>query len=66
MTNTRRYTVSQDKETGLWYAHRTGFDWIPVFGSFSNTRRQAQKHAADMMGLFLKDYLQLKEAPRKK
>lgn len=61
----RTYTVSQDTESGLWYAHKAGFDWIPLFSSFCKTRRAAQKHAANMMGLFLNEYLKLKELPKK-
>lgn len=65
MTNMRKYTVSQDKESGQWYAHKAGFDWIPVLGTFSDTRRQAQQQAASMMGLPLKEYLKLREPPKK-
>jgi len=57
----RIYTVSKDEKSGLWYAHKAGFSWIPVFGSFSKSKRAAQKHAADCMALQLKEYLQLKE-----
>lgn len=60
----RTYTVSQHKESGLWYAHKAGFDWIPLFGSFCETRRKAQKHAANIMGFPLKEYLKLKELPK--
>ena len=57
----RIYTVSKDEKTGLWYAHKAGFSRIPVFGSFSKSKRAAQKHAANIMGITLKEYLQLKE-----
>lgn len=60
----RTYTVSKTKEEGLWYAHKKGFSYIPCmvdgFNTFSKTKRQAQKVAACMMGLSIKDYLTLK------
>jgi len=56
----RTYVVSKDKKSGLWYAHMVGFPWIPVWGSFSKSKRAAQKVAANMMGLSLKEYLQLR------
>ena len=56
----RTYTVSKDEKSGLWYAHKTGFPWIPVFGSFSKNKRDAQRIAANCMALTLKEYLQLK------
>lgn len=34
----RNYTVSKDQDSGLWYAHMIGFDYVPVFGSFGNKR----------------------------
>ena len=57
----RTYTVSRDNKTGLWYAHKVGFSYIPVLGSFSKSKRTAQKCAADCMCISLKDYLKLKE-----
>ncbi len=56
----RTYTVSKDEKSGLWYAHKVGFPWIPVFGSFRKSKRAAQRVAADCMALLLKEYLQLK------
>ena len=56
----KTYTVSKDEKLGLWYAHKVGFSWIPVFGSFSKSKRAAQRVAADCMALPLKEYLQLK------
>ena len=57
----RIYTVSKDENSGLWYAHKAGFSYIPVFGSFRKTKRAAQRVAADCMAISLKEYLQLKE-----
>lgn len=51
----RKYTVSQ--YNGRWYAHRTGFPNVPVLDSFSETKRDAQKHAAACMALTLVEYL---------
>lgn len=56
----RAYTVSKDEKSGLWYAHKVGSPWIPVGGSFSKSKRAAQRVAADCMALPLKEYLQLK------
>ena len=57
----RTYTVSKDEKTGLWYAHKVGFSYIPVLGSFSRSKRTAQKYAADCMCIPLKEYLKIKE-----
>ena len=57
----RTYTVSRDNKSGLWYAHKVGFSYIPVLGSFSRSKRTAQKYASDCMGIPLKEYLKLKE-----
>ena len=64
MKNVRTYTVSKEPETGKWCAHKAGFDWIPILESFSDTRKQAQRHAADAMALPLKEYLPLRELPK--
>lgn len=56
----RTYTVSKDDKSGLWYAHRVDFPWIPVLGSFNKNKRVAQHVAADCMALCLKEYMQLK------
>lgn len=53
------YTVSQDKDSNMWYAHRVGFSYIPVFserGTFG-TKRNALQVAADSVGLTYKDYM---------
>lgn len=57
----RLYTVSKDEKSGLWYVHRAGRSWIPLFGSFRKSKRAAQRIAADCMALPLKEYLKLKE-----
>jgi hypothetical protein len=56
----KTYAVSKDEKSGLWYAHKTGFPWIPVFGSFRKSKKAAQRVAADCMALPLTEYLRLK------
>ena len=41
----KKYIVSQDKKTGLYYAHQKCFDYIPVSGSFSKKRTEAMEYA---------------------
>lgn len=41
----KKYVVSQDKKTGLYYAHQKDFDYIPVSGSFSKKRSEANEYA---------------------
>lgn len=55
MMTMAEYTVSQDRN-GYWYAHRVGYAYIPLFGSWSLDKRVAQEYAAGAMGLTLKQY----------
>lgn len=41
----KEYIVSQDKKTGLYYAHQKGFSYIPISGSFSKKRTEAMEYA---------------------
>lgn len=41
----KNYIVSQDRKTGLWYAHMRGYQHVPVSGSFSEKRRDAAEYA---------------------
>lgn len=43
--NRRKYTVSKDSKSGMWYAHMEGFSYIPVGGSFSVKRSEATEYA---------------------
>lgn len=43
--------VSQDRKTGLWYAHMRGYQHVPVSGSFSEKRRDAAEYAKMYNGL---------------
>ena len=49
------YTVSQ--KDGMWYAHKCGYPYIPVFGSFSKSKREALGWAAASMGLTYAEYI---------
>ena len=55
----KRYVVSKDKDSGLFYAHLKGYSNIPVWGSFGS-KAHAEKSAAEKMCLPLKEYRQLK------
>lgn len=37
-----KYVVSKDEKSGLWYVHMEGYAYIPVFGSFTPSKRKAQ------------------------
>ena len=56
----RTYVVSKDDDSSLWYAHMVDFPKIPVFSSFSKNKKAAQKHAANKMGITLKEYYKTK------
>lgn len=45
------YTVSQDKQSGMWYAHMKGFPYIPIIGSFCEKRSEAMEFAKMYAGL---------------
>lgn len=51
----RTYTVSMTDD-GVWYAHKTGFAYIPVLGSASKSKAEAMRVAANCMGLTLAEY----------
>lgn len=54
------YVVSKDEKSGLWYAHKAGYTWIPCLGSFGS-KQHATQSAADEMGLTLKEYKEYKQ-----
>ena len=56
MREIKGYTVSKDKN-GYYYAHRIGYPNIPVFGSFSKTKKEVLKTCACAMGLFYDEYI---------
>ncbi len=41
----RKYVVSKDNKTGLWYAHLQGYANIPVSGSFSEKKSESMEYA---------------------
>ena len=47
----RQYTVSQDKKSGMWYAHQKGYSYIPVAGSISERKSTATEYARMYDGL---------------
>ena len=47
----KNYIVSQDRKSGLWYAHMRGYQHVPVSGSFSEKRRDAAEYAKMYNGL---------------
>lgn len=61
MIKDRVYTVSQDPKSKLFYVHMAGYSYIPCFGTFCNTKKQAQKVAAEWMGIPFETYLKLPE-----
>ena len=63
----RSYAVSRDKGSGLWYVHQEGYAWLPVFGSFTKSRAEAQRQAALYSGfLARKEYSDAKVRGRSK
>lgn len=45
MSTERRYTVSKNQKSGLWYAHEKGYGYIPIAGSFSRNKGEAMEYA---------------------
>lgn len=44
----KKYIVSQDKKTDLYYAHQRDFDYVPVSGSFSKKRSESMEYAKNV------------------
>ena len=56
------YTISKCKGENKYYAHKVGYDYIPVVserGTFVD-KKTALHIAADSMGLPYKDYMKLR------
>ena len=47
----KKYIVSKDKKSGLWYAHRENLPHVPIAGSFSEKKSDAREYAKMYMGL---------------
>ena len=58
------HTISQDKDSGLYYVHMVGYPYIPAFGTFSKTKREAEKHLVNYIGMTWKDYCEWKKQRR--
>lgn len=39
----RKYEISQDNRTGLYYAHKAGYPSIPLYGSYRSTYKGVEK-----------------------
>ena len=47
----KKYIVSKDKKSGLWYAHREDHPHVPIGGSFSEKKSESKEYAKMYMGL---------------
>lgn len=47
----KKYVVSKDKKSGLWYAHREDLTHVPIGGSFSEKKSESREYAKMYMGL---------------
>lgn len=47
----KKYIVSKDKKSGLWYAHREDLLHVPISGSFSEKKSESREYAKMYMGL---------------
>lgn len=45
------YIVSKDMKSGMWYAHKKGFPYVPISGSFSN-KNQNQMNMQKCITIF--------------
>lgn len=39
------YIVSKDMKSCMWYAHKKGFPYVPISGSFSNKKSESNEYA---------------------
>lgn len=47
----KKYVVSKDTKSGLWYAHREDLPHVPIVGSFSKKKSESKEYAKMYMGL---------------
>lgn len=47
----KKYVVSKDAESGLWYAHREDLPHVPISGSFSEKKSESKEYVKMYMGL---------------
>ena len=41
----KKYVVSKDMKSGLWYAHREDLPHVPIGGSFSEKKSESKEYA---------------------
>lgn len=61
----RKYVVTKDIKSGLWYAHRKDYPYNPVSGSFSEKKSEAMEYAK-MYNLLPNRVQQIEDARREK
>lgn len=47
----KKYVVSKDAKSGLWYAHREDLPYVPIAGSFSEKKSESREYAKMYMCL---------------
>lgn len=47
----KKYVVSKDTKSCLWYAHREDLPHVPISGSFSEKKSESKEYAKMYMGL---------------
>lgn len=47
----KKYVVSKDAKSGLWYAHREDLPHVPISGSFSKKKSESKEYVKMYMGL---------------
>ena len=47
----KKYVVSKDAKSGLWYAHREALPHVPISGSFSEKKSESKEYVKMYMGL---------------
>ena len=47
----KKYVVSKDAKSGLWYAHIEDLPHIPISGSFSEKKSESKEYVKMYMGL---------------
>lgn len=47
----KKYVVSKDRKSGLWYAHREDLPHVPISGSFSEKKSESKEYVKMYMGL---------------
>ena len=61
----KKYVVSKDAKSGLWYAHREDLPHVPISGSFSEKKSESKEYVKMYMG-FQNKVEQIEERRREK